>query len=185
MPFDGGSLVPVKAHCTEHQLRRAFHLLLLCNYYKDFIFFIQVSSGTPASKDIFTSGRQRSCHQHICIICFSNFLEWLSWPFDVQGCSWDPASALRMWKKLDLLSHTLFSVIGAQIRFGLLTANFCCAQLVNRVSLLEYLGHDLNPSQGADRIYVAKTRIRKVLIVGKQLFSLALLTTKLSRKALD
>lgn len=47
--------------------------------------------------------------------------------------------------KLDLLSHKLSSVIGAEMLFGLLTADFCWAELVNRVSLLEYLGHDPIP----------------------------------------
>lgn len=47
--------------------------------------------------------------------------------------------------KLDLLSHKLPSIIGAEILFGLLTADFCCAEVVNRVSLLEYLGHEPIP----------------------------------------
>lgn len=32
-----------------------------------------------------------------CIICFSNFPEWLSWPFDVSS-SWYPASPLGRWE---------------------------------------------------------------------------------------
>lgn len=53
--------------------------------------------------------------------------------------------------------------------FGLWSADFSCAELVNRVSPSEYLGHD--PISCS----FANTGIRKVLIVGKELFSLSLL----------
>lgn len=166
---DSGPLIPVKVHFTVHKLMREYHLLLLFNYCKDVIFLISVSCGTPESS--LTSGRERSFHRRSYNLLQ---LEWPAWPFDApRRCGWDPASALKKVGELDLVSHKLSSVIGAGIPFWIADCRLLLCR-VGKQSFSSGVSRSWsNPSQGADSMHVAKTGI-KDLIVGKELFSLAI-----------
>ena len=173
MPSKCGSLFPVKARCAVHRAIKYFTFSLLCNYCKDVTFNARF---IWEARVLHNSGRERDPVINTRILCFSNFLEWLARPFDV------PAAAeiqTQLWKggkiRFTQPQAVLLSSVQKFYLDNWLQTFFCRAELVNRVSLQEYLGHDPNPSQGANRIHVAKTGIRKVLIVGKELFSLAFL----------
>lgn len=158
-------LGPVKGHCVCTSTYKSFHLLLLCNYYKDVIFntcFIW-DTRVKVERDPLINTR---------IICFSNFLEWLykvdSAFWCAPGCSWD--------------LNLCFSK-GGKIRFAEPQAvlRYWCTNSIRTVDcrlLLCRVGKQSfsfgvfrswsNPSPGADRIRIAKTGIREVFNCGQR-----------------
>ncbi len=129
--------------CTVHRHIRA--LTFCCSVITaNMVFLMCVSSGTPKSsshqveRDPVISAR---------IICFSNFLEWLVWPFDVPLAAAELQPQLSKGGKIrstELTSCLLLLLQKSYLKK--LSVDFCCcAELVNRVSFLEYLGHDPIP----------------------------------------
>lgn len=106
----------VSVHCAARRLVRV--LTFSCSVIiANMLFLMDISSVTPKS-----SSRQAERDPVITarIICFSNFLEWRVWPFDVPPLV-QLRSSLSSEKvaKLDKLSHKLSASVGAETLFGL------------------------------------------------------------------
>lgn len=145
MPSKCGSLFPVKARCAVHRLIKYFTFTLLCNYCKDVTFNARFIWDTRV---LHTSGWERDPVINTRILCFSNFFEWWARPFDVP-----PAAAeiqTQLWKGGKMRFTQQQAVLLSSVQKFYLDSwqqTFCWAELVNRVSLQVYLGHDPNPSQ--------------------------------------
>lgn len=110
-----------------------------------------------------------------CIICFSNFLECLARPFDVSLAAAGIQPHLCEGGKIRFAEPQAVLSYWCRNAIWIVDCRLLLCRVGKQSFSLGVFRSWSNPSQGADRIHVARTRIRKVLIVGKELFSLVLL----------